>query len=208
MKELRPREGGSPLLSKKRFAQFRIWAKDLTMAFFFRRLKGLKCLFSPRQAIRVFLWQESKTSVFTREIRRNLAALGLRLLYEGVASKDTVWGEDIQSWQPEPGRELWVQVSSFWSPILVGPAESSRRSDMDLLPTEWLFDGWISSHLCLVPSNTYPHSQGPSPQPTSPASSLIFKHSGIPCWTPHLPWWTMIMTLYSHLGFKDHEGRG
>lgn len=34
MKELRPKErGGPPLLSKKRFAQFCIRARDLTMAF-------------------------------------------------------------------------------------------------------------------------------------------------------------------------------
>lgn len=36
-----------------------------------------------------------------------------------------------------------------------GGSQPCAGSGMDLLPTEWLFNGWISSYFCPVPSNTH-----------------------------------------------------
>lgn len=54
--------------------------------------------------------------------------------------------------QPEPGPELWARVSSLRHPISAGQADPGTGPGPDL-PTEWLFGGWISSHLCPCPSN-------------------------------------------------------
>lgn len=54
LKELRPKWGGPPLLSKKRRLQFCVQVGELTMAVF-QEAEGVEFLFSPRQAVRMFL---------------------------------------------------------------------------------------------------------------------------------------------------------
>lgn len=61
----------------------------------------------------------------------------------------------------EPGPECSVGFFLLVSHLGRGREGSQpcAGSGMDLLPTEWLFNGWISSYFCSVPSNTQ-HTEG------------------------------------------------
>lgn len=79
---------------------------------FFRRPKRLRFLFSPRQPVGAFLWQDSKTSVFISQIRRNLAAEGfMKVLLPKTQSELETSRGSSQSLAPAAGASFLPLVS-------------------------------------------------------------------------------------------------